>query len=130
MVLTWATTRFAAVPVKHDPWQLGRSGYTLGRLIAHAMNMMTGFSTLPLPVASIVGFGLTLFGVCTLLFVVIRYLLHGEAVVGFVLLASVISISSGMHLFALGIIGEYLSRMHLRLMDRPPYAVRTKTDEN
>lgn len=130
VLLTWATTRFAAVPVKHDPRSLGRSGYTLGRLIAHAMNMMTGFSTIPLQVASIVGFVFTLFGMGALSFVLIRYLLHGAAVQGFVFLASLISIFSGAQLFALGVMGEYLSRMHFRMMERPPYAVRMKTYEN
>jgi glycosyltransferase involved in cell wall biosynthesis len=95
MLLTWATTRFAAVPVKHATRQLGQSGYTIGRLIAHALNMMTGFSTLPLQLASVVGFTFTLFGMCSLLYVLIRYLLNGVAVPGFVFLASLISIFSG-----------------------------------
>jgi hypothetical protein len=42
---------------------------------------------------------------------------------GFTFLASVISIFSGAQLFALGIFGEYLARMHFRSMDRPPYLV-------
>ena len=42
-------------------------------------------------------------------------------------LASIIAIFSGAQLFALGIIGEYLGRMHLRTMERPPYIVRTAT---
>lgn len=130
VLLTWATTRFAAVEVKHDPRVLGQSGYSLGRLIAHAMNMMTGFSALPLQVASIVGFTFTLFGMGSLLFTLIRYMLHGVAVPGFVFLASIISIFSGAQLFALGVMGEYLSRMHFRMMDRPPYAVRATTYDN
>jgi glycosyltransferase involved in cell wall biosynthesis len=127
VLLTWGTTRFAAVPVKHDTRELGQSGYTLGKLIAHALNMMTGFSTLPLQLASIVGFTFTLFGMGSLFFTLYRYMLHGVAVPGFVFLASIISIFSGAQLFALGVMGEYLSRMHFRMMDRPPYAVRAKT---
>jgi undecaprenyl-phosphate 4-deoxy-4-formamido-L-arabinose transferase len=48
-------------------------------------------------------------------------------VAGFPFLASVIAIFSGAQLFALGVIGEYLSRMHFRLMDRPPYTIREAT---
>ena len=44
---------------------------------------------------------------------------------GFPFLASVIAIFSGAQLFALGIIGEYLARVHFRLMDRPSYVVET-----
>ena len=127
VLLTWGTTRFTAVTVKHDERRLGQSNYSLGKLAAHAMNMMTGFSTLPLQLASIVGFTFTLFGMGTLVFVLVRYFAHGVAVPGFAFLASMISIFSGAQLFALGVIGEYLARMHFRLMERPPYAVRTAT---
>ena len=47
VLLTWASTRFAAVPVGHEPRKFGESGYTAGKLIRHALNMMTGFSTRP-----------------------------------------------------------------------------------
>ena len=56
--------------------------------------------------------------------VVVRYLIEGTVVPGFPFLASIIAIFSGVQLFALGIIGEYLARMHYRMMDRPSYAVR------
>jgi undecaprenyl-phosphate 4-deoxy-4-formamido-L-arabinose transferase len=89
--------------------------------------MMTGFSTLPLQIASLMGFVLSLFGIGVLVYVIGRYLLQGSPVAGFPFLASIISIFSGAQLFALGIIGEYLARMHFRLMDRPTYAVRETT---
>jgi undecaprenyl-phosphate 4-deoxy-4-formamido-L-arabinose transferase len=124
VLLTWGTTRFTAVKVRHDARTIGSSGYTLGKLIRHAMNMMTGFSTFPLQVASIIGFVFTFFGLGVLTYVLTRYLMYGSTVAGFPFLASVIAIFSGAQLFALGIIGEYLARMHFRTMDRPPYAVR------
>jgi undecaprenyl-phosphate 4-deoxy-4-formamido-L-arabinose transferase len=88
------------------------------------MNMMTGFSTLPLQLASIVGFTFTLFGIGILLFVLARYFIVGGSVPGFPFLASIIAIFSGAQLFALGIMGEYLARMHFRSMQKPPYVVR------
>jgi undecaprenyl-phosphate 4-deoxy-4-formamido-L-arabinose transferase len=124
VLLTWGTTRFAAVQVRHDARTIGSSGYTVGKLIRHAMNMMTGFSTFPLQVASITGFLFTLFGLGVLAFVIVRYAMYGSAVPGFPFLASVIAIFSGAQLFALGIIGEYLARIHFRTMERPPYAIR------
>lgn len=124
VLLSWGTTRFAALPVRHDPRRVGASNYTFWKLVAHAMNMITGFSTLPLKLASLTGFVFTLFGLLVLAFVVGRYLLHGESMPGFPFLASVIAIFSGAQLFALGIMGEYLARVHLRVMDRPAYVVR------
>lgn len=124
VILTWSTARFAAVPVRHDPRRIGVSNYTFRKLVIHTLNMMTGFSVLPLQIASMMGFVLTLFGLGVLVYVVGRYLIEGGSVPGFPFLASTIAIFSGAQLFALGIIGEYLSRMHFRMMQKPTYAVR------
>lgn len=127
VLLTWGSTRFTAVPVRHEPRKFGESGYTAGKLIRHALNMMTGFSTRPLQIASLLGFGFALFGFAILAYVVIRWLLQGSTVPGFAFLACIVAIFSGVQLLAIGIIGEYLARIHFRTMDRPPYAVREQT---
>ncbi len=127
VLLTWGTTRFAVLRVRHDPRAEGVSNYTFRKLVIHALNMMTGFSVAPLQIASVTGFAFTLFGFLILLYVIGRYVLQGTTVPGFPFLASVIAIFSGAQLFALGIIGEYLARMHFRMMERPPYAVLTTT---
>ena len=56
-----------------------------------------------------------------------KYLIQGTSVPGFPFLASLIAIFSGAQLFALGIIGEYLARMHFRMMQRPAYRVQATT---
>lgn len=124
VLLTWGTTRFATVPTHHLPRFSGTSNYTIRKLIRHAVNMITGFSVLPLRLASLSGFGFAIFGLLVLLYVIGRFLIQGSPVPGFPFLASIIAIFSGVQLFALGIIGEYLARMHFRLMDRPAYVVR------
>jgi len=58
VLLTWGASRFAAVPVPHQPRAVGASNYTLRKLIAHAMNMATGFSGSD-AMASWHGFGFT-----------------------------------------------------------------------
>jgi undecaprenyl-phosphate 4-deoxy-4-formamido-L-arabinose transferase len=127
VLLTWGTTRFGALRVSHAARKEGVSGYRLRTLIAHSMNMMTGFSVLPLQIASVIGFTFTIFGMLTLAFVIIRFFIQGNPVPGFPFLASIIAIFSGAQLFALGIIGEYLSRMHFRAMEKPAYTVRSTT---
>ena len=128
VLLTWGTNRFSAVEVRFDPRMLGQSNYTFRRLLQHAINMMTGFTTLPLHLASWVGFIFTLFGVFVLVYAIGSYLIYRGSVPGFAFLASVIAIFSGAQLFTLGLIGEYLARIHWRSMDRPPFAVRETTD--
>lgn len=123
VLLTWGTTRFAALRLRHDPRMVGKSNYTLPKLIRHAVNMMTGFSVLPLQLASVTGFVFTGFGLLVLVYVLGRYLIEGTTVAGFPFLASIVAIFSGAQLFALGIIGEYLARMHFRSMDKPSFAI-------
>lgn len=124
VLLSWASTRFAAMPVRHDPRAKGASNYTVRKLVRHALNMLTGFTLLPLRIATMTGFFFTLFGISVLIYVVGRYLIEGGSVAGFPFLASVIAIFSGAQLFALGIIGEYVGRTHFRVMGRPTYAIR------
>jgi glycosyltransferase involved in cell wall biosynthesis len=131
VLLTWGSARFTHVQVRHEPRQAGLSNYTFRMLVTHALNMMTGFSTLPLQIASLVGFVFTLFGFVILAIVLATYLINGgSSVPGFAFLASIIAIFSGAQLFALGIIGEYLARMHFRSMDRPTYLIREVTDDD
>jgi len=130
VLLTWGTARFSAVPVRHEPRKFGQSGYTPRKLLRHAFNMMTGFSIRPLQMASVIGFGFALFGVIVLAYVLLRWLFSGSPVPGFAFLASIIAIFSGAQLLALGIIGEYLARMHFRSMERPAYVISRQAGGN
>jgi glycosyltransferase involved in cell wall biosynthesis len=128
VLLTWATTRFGAITVPFQQRHSGASNYTFRKLVRHALDMMTGFSTAPLQLASLIGFACTLFGIGVFFYVFGRYCLEGS-VPGFPFLASIIAIFSGAQLFALGVIGEYLARMHFRTMDRPVYVIRNFSGE-
>jgi glycosyltransferase involved in cell wall biosynthesis len=130
VLLTWGTNRFSAIPVRHQARSGGVSGYTFRKLLTHAMNMMTGFTTMPLQIASWVGFGFTIFSLVVFVYVLARYFFNGNPVPGFPFLASIIGLFAGAQLFALGIIGEYLARMHFRTMQKPAYVVRESTAEN
>ncbi len=94
VLLTWGATSFSAVRVKHDPRRIGKSNYNFGKLVTHAMNMITGFSVLPLQLASMMGFFLTFIGLVVLLYLVVLYILErgNVPVQGFTFLASIILI--------------------------------------
>ena len=128
VLLAWTTNHIVAIPVPMDERRNGDSTYTSGALIRYALNLITGFSTLPLRLVTYVGFGFAFFGMLTLTYVLVTYIIHGGvSSPGFPFLASLISILSGAQLFAIGIIGEYIGRMHYRTMNRPPYIVRRVT---
>jgi glycosyltransferase involved in cell wall biosynthesis len=124
VLLSWVTTRYRAVATPMDPRKAGSSNYTVRKLLRHSLNMVTGYSSRPLRLVAWLGFGFALFGTAALAFVLIRYFAGDSDVPGFAFLASLISILAGAQLFGLGLIGEYLGRLHFRSMQRPAYVVR------
>lgn len=128
VLLSWASSRISSVVVEHRPRAAGKSNYGFIRLAKHALDMVTGFSTLPLHLATWFGFSLILFGIAVLGYVLWSYVVHGGSVPGFAFLASIIVIFAGGQLFAIGMIGEYLARIHVRSMNRPPFVVARTTD--
>ncbi len=129
VLLTWGTTKFSSIKVKHSPRAQGRSNYTLMKLISHAVTITTGFSTLPLQFATFGGAVCLLLGLVLLIYVVARALLEGSPP-GFPFLASIVIIFSSAQLLAMGIIGEYVGRISSRVMARPAYAVDSEESES
>jgi glycosyltransferase involved in cell wall biosynthesis len=124
VLLSWGTKQIGAVQVTHLPREKGKSGYTIGKLFIHALNLITGFSAIPLRVSSIAGFFFAFVGIIILVYVLVRRIFFSVQVPGFTFLASAIAFFSGAMLFALGIIGEYIARMYFRVMDKPKFVVR------
>ncbi len=123
-LIVWNTTRIAQVEVEHRPRVSGRSSYSWAKLLTLALNVFTNFSLLPLQVATLVGIlaaaGGLLLGVMYLIF----HLLGQIAVPGYASIIVAVLVLGGLQLLALGIIGEYLGRVHLNLNQRPQYTVR------
>lgn len=125
VLLSWATNHFTSTVVQEKPRQAGRSNYNFFKLFQYTMVVLTGFSTLPLRIASLIGFIFTFFGVAIFIYVVASYFIAGS-IPGFPFITSIIALFSGTQLFALGIMGEYLARIFDRSMDRPAYVIKRK----
>ena len=122
VLLSWGTSRFASVTVDEAPRTVGKSNYNLFKLIKVSLLVLTSYTTIPLRFASIVGFLFTLFGFGVLTYVLVTYFVAGS-IPGFSFLASSVTIFSGVQLFALGILGEYLARVFERTGGRPTYTI-------
>ena len=122
-LLTWGADRFGSVRVQHDARSGGSSNYNFRKLLRHAIDTITGYSTLPLQFASGLGLVMAVFGLFVLGYALVRFLVTGGPVPGFTFLVSSIAIFSGAQLLTLGIFGEYLARIHFRTMGRPTYVV-------
>jgi glycosyltransferase involved in cell wall biosynthesis len=128
VLLTWGTVKFSSVEVTHNARFSGQSGYNWRKLLLHAVNIITSFSSLPLQIASIMGFIFMGMGVLIFCYVMVNYVVTGGSVPGFTFIASMIAVFSGVQLFSLGIIGEYLSRIHFRSMGQPYAVITERTD--
>jgi glycosyltransferase involved in cell wall biosynthesis len=126
VLLSWGTSRFASVTVEEAPRAVGKSNYNLFKLIKVSLLVLTSYTTIPLRFASIIGFLFTLIGVGVLIYVLVIYFTAGS-VPGFPFLASTIIIFSGVQLFALGIIGEYLARVFERTGGKHTYVIGRTT---
>jgi undecaprenyl-phosphate 4-deoxy-4-formamido-L-arabinose transferase len=126
-LLTWSTSRFAVAEVSHDDRAEGTSHYTLKKLVRFMIDMATGYSTLPLRMATSIGFTTIVFGLLLFIFVTGRPLIYGDAVPGFPMLACSIIIFSGVQILLLGVLGEYIGRMHFRVMNKPTYMIAEMT---
>jgi glycosyltransferase involved in cell wall biosynthesis len=124
VLLSWSTSRYAAVEVRHDARAAGATTYSFGKLAGTALTWLTAFSIRPLRLASIVGLVTFVFGLGVLGAVLIAYATRGNPIPGFAFLASIIAIFSGAQLLTLGIMGEYVARVHVRVTERPAYDVR------
>ena len=127
-VLNWATTRFGSVEVRHDSRADGQSNYNFRKLLRFMLDTATGYSTVPLRLATSLGLATVTLSLGVLLWVLGRPLLTGESVPGFPFLAATIAIFSGVQLIVLGVLGQYIGRMHFRVMNKPTYTIADRTD--
>jgi undecaprenyl-phosphate 4-deoxy-4-formamido-L-arabinose transferase len=127
-LLAWNTRRIGKVTVAHHPRAEGRSGDSLGKMVTLALNLFTNFSLLPLQVVSLLGSFVAVCGLTAGLYYVCRYLTGNIVTPGYA--STIVSILTlgGIQLLGMGIIGEYLGRLHLNVNGKPQYRERRVLD--
>lgn len=105
------TNRIRNVPVRHDPREHGRSGYSFRRLVSDALDNILSNSSLPLQVVSFLGFGSSAASLILAVYYICRYLFGAIGVPGWTTTTLLLLFFSGAVLFSLGIVGEYLIRI-------------------
>jgi len=123
-LLAWNTQRVGEVTVEHHPRRAGRTGYSLSKLVVLALNLFTNFSLLPLQAVSLVGFIAATAGLAAGGYYVVRFFQDSISVPGYASTIVSILVLGGVQLLSLGIIGEYLGRLHLNVNRKPQYTIR------
>ncbi|MFG1609401.1 glycosyltransferase family 2 protein [Actinoplanes sp. NPDC049265] len=124
VALSWGTTSVTSVTVRMDEREHGRSGYTLRMLLRHTLNMVLGYSAAPLRLVTYLGFLVGLIGVLLLGRVLWLYFTGETTVAGFTTVASMVALFSAAQMIAVGVLGEYIGRIHANGLGLPTYVVR------
>ena len=110
--------------VEHHPRKKGKSNYSFRKLFSFAINMIFNYTLWPLRIASILGFIFSLISILLGFGYFIYYLFFGINVGGWTSLFLAITFFSGILLFVLGVIGEYLGRIFLNVNQKPQYLIK------
>lgn len=102
----------------------GETKWSFWKLLLYSLDGIMAFSTLPLAIASVLGILFCLFAFLLILFIVIRTLIFGDPVSGWPSMMCIISLISGVQLFCLGIVGQYMAKMYMEVKKRPIYLIR------
>jgi undecaprenyl-phosphate 4-deoxy-4-formamido-L-arabinose transferase len=128
VALSWTTTRITAVKVRMDERTQGTSGYTLKTLLRHTLNMVLGFSTAPLRLVTYLGFAVGAAGLALFARLIWLYVTGSTTVAGFTTISAMVAVFSSVQMIAIGMLGEYVGRIHSAGMGRPTYVIRERTD--
>ena len=108
----------------------GETKWSFWKLVKYAIEGITAFSTIPLIISSIIGLIFCLIAFLLILIIIFKTLVYGDPTSGWPSMACIIFLVSGVQLFSLGIIGQYLSKAYLEIKNRPIYIIKeTESDE-
>lgn len=102
----------------------GETKWSFWKLVSYALEGITAFSTTPLILSSLIGLLFCLVSFIFIVIIIIKTLVLGDPTSGWPSLVCIIFMVSGIQLFSLGIIGQYLSKTYLEVKKRPIYIVR------
>lgn len=120
-----STENIGKFKVKHDARKVGKSGYTLSKLVSLWLNMFINFSILPLRLATYMGFAFAGLGFLLGLLAILERLLNPDLPQGYTFLFVFIALISGVQLISVGILGEYIGRFFLSHNKQPQYIIKS-----
>jgi dolichol-phosphate mannosyltransferase len=122
-MVSWVGFRQTYIEYDRDQRHSGKTGYTFGKMLRFAIDGITGFSNIPLKVATWMGFGFSIISFLLILYTLYARFVSGNYVQGWASIMISILFIGGIQLICLGLIGEYIIRMDANLRQRPLYII-------
>lgn len=126
-LVPWLGFRTVYVPFDVKPRIGGTTSYTLRRMLRLSLDGLLSFSVIPLRVSIFAGLVISMLAFLYLMYVVIIWLTSGAVVPGWASTAGLLSLLGGIQLLTLGVLGEYVGRLFLSSLQRPPFVISEKT---
>ncbi len=118
------------IEVAHEERSVGKSKYSVYRLIRLNFDLMTGFSVMPLQLFSMMGIVIALISLIFVVFLAIRRLVHGPEAEGVFTLLGIAFFLIGVLLMGVGVVGEYVGRIYEQVRQRPRFTVAALLERN
>lgn len=108
----------------------GETKWSFWKLFLYSLEGIVAFTTAPLALASLVGIAFCALAFVMIVFIIVRTLLFGDPTSGWPSMVCIIFLCSGVQLFCMGVLGQYLAKTYMEVKRRPVYIVReTERDE-
>lgn len=123
-IFSWVGFRTKWVETVNVERAAGESKWSFFKLLVYALDGIIAFSTAPLAIASVLGLLFCLLSFVAIVFVIVRQLVWGGSAYGWPSLVCIILFVTGIQLFCVGILGQYLAKTYLEVKGRPIYILR------
>lgn len=120
----WVGFKTRWLEFENAPRRKGETKWSFWKLFVYSLDGITAFSTVPLAIASIAGVVFCLTAFFFIIFIIIRKIFFGDPTSGWPSLVCIILLVSGVQLFCIGIIGEYLAKTYMEVKRRPIYLIK------
>jgi putative glycosyltransferase len=122
-MMTWTGFAQIGIPIKKRTRE-GQSTYTMVKRIRLMINAVTSFSSKPLVWLFNAGISITLLSFAYVIYLIIRKLIYGDALIGFTSMMGFMAISLGILTTAIGLVGIYLGKVFNQVQNRPTYIIK------
>jgi glycosyltransferase involved in cell wall biosynthesis len=123
-IFGWVGFKTKWVEFENIERRRGETKWSFWRLFAYSLDGITAFSTMPLKLSSVMGLFFCLIAFLFLIVIVVRALMFGDPTSGWPSLVSIILLVSGIQLFCIGIMGEYMAKTYMEVKNRPLYIIK------
>ncbi len=122
-LIAWIGFKQTGLEYDRDERFDGETKFSVGKMLKFALDGITSFSSAPLKLSSYLGFASAFFGALYTIYVVYLKLFTTNTIQGWTSVMIIVLVMGGIQLIALGMIGEYLSRVHDQSKNRPLYVI-------